>query len=145
MITRPMLGSAVAMLTAATAAAQSHSTPIARRPHSLEIAVVNSDQDSVSVVNSLSSQPLDLDPGPGVSRKVGSDPRTLTFTPDGLRLYVASKRGEGGSFPNSVFGSVQVLDAANGYAVLSTIAAGIGVEPFGVAAAADGGFVAVTN
>ena len=134
-----------ALLLAESAAAQSHSTPIAERNGVNRVARANADQDSVTVINSTTNLPIDLDPGPGIARKVGSNPRTLAFLPSGNKLYVANMRGEGGTFPNQVFGSVTVLDPNAGYAVLTTITNGIGVEPFGVAAAPDGGFVAVTN
>src|SRR5262245_27353755 len=102
-----------AFLLAESVEAQSHSTPVASRPLVARVAVVNPDQDSISVFNSNLNIPLDLDPGPGISRKVGSDPRTLAFLPSGNKLYVANMRGEGGTFPNQVFGSVTVLDTNN--------------------------------
>lgn len=141
----PLATVVLAVASSAPLFAQSHSTPIARRPHSVEIAAVNADQDSISVVHSKDAAVVDLDPGPGVSRAVGADPRTLAFTPSGGKLYVVDHRGEGGAFPNGVFGSVHVLDATAGYAVTKVIAAGVGVEPFGIAMAPDGGFAAVTG
>jgi DNA-binding beta-propeller fold protein YncE len=138
--------SALLALLAAPLAAQNHSTPVADRFGLHQIARANGDQNSVTVIDTSTDSVIDLDPlGPGVSVKVGAEPRTLAYLRDGTKLYVANMRGEGGTFPNQVFGSVTVLDATNGYQLVKTITEGIGVEPFGVAAAIDGGFVAVTN
>jgi DNA-binding beta-propeller fold protein YncE len=144
--TRLFSSSVLLLLLAVPVGAQTHSTPIAERRFANQVARVNSDQDSITVIDTSTNTALDLDPsGPGISVKVGSDPRTLTFLRTGTKLYVANMRGEGGSFPNQVFGSVSVLAPASGYSVVKTITAGIGVEPFGVASSADTGFVAVTN
>jgi YVTN family beta-propeller protein len=108
-----------------------------------EVWVCNRDNDSVSVVNTAT----------GVTTNeigVGVWPRSLAFSPDGTKVYVANQRGNVPVDVNFVTpftgteirGSVSVINVAS-KTVASTLT-NVGCEPYGIAFAPNGKYFAVT-
>lgn len=100
-------------------------TGVAVNPQGTRVYVVNSGDDSVSVI--------DADTGTaGVTIAVGRAPYGIALTPDGREAYVA----------NAGSNSVSIIDT-QAHVVTATIA--VGENPYGVAVAPDGARVYVTN
>jgi YVTN family beta-propeller protein len=117
----------VHVLAPPTTAQPTASSILALRPGGQELWVVNPDAASVSVLNVTTN---------GLNKQaeisVGALPRTLAFSPDGARVYVAvQERNE-----------LWVIDA-NSRAVLRRIA--VGHQPFGVAVSQNDGTILVSN
>jgi len=106
--------------------------------------VCNRDNNSVSVINSVSGTVVAEIP-------VGVNPRSLAFSADGTRVFVANQRGNvpvvknfiTGFSPSDVFGSVSVINTTT-LAVTQTLT-NVGVEPYGVAVAPNGKYFAVSG
>src|SRR5205085_9543835 len=114
----PMPPAAVALLRAPVSAAA-----VAVEAGGNILAAVNPDSSSVTLV--------DL-PGLAVRAEVGvgSDPRTLSFTPDGSRLLVANYGGN----------SISVISVASGRVEAEVI---VGNRPYGVVAGSDRAYVSL--
>jgi len=109
-----------------------------------EVWVCNRDNDSVSVI----------DVAAGVTTHqiaVGVRPRSLAFSADGTRVFVANQRGNvpvaanraTGFTGNEIRGTLSVIDAAT-HSVGTTLTQ-VGVEPYGVAVAPNGKYFAVST
>lgn len=131
--------------TASAALAQSAQvTSVAVNPaNPNEVWVCNRDNDSVSVVNTAT----------GVTTQeiaVGVWPRSLAFSPDGTKVYVANQRGNVPVDVNFVTpftgseirGSVSVINVAT--KTIATTLTNVGCEPYGIAFAPNGKYFAVT-
>jgi YVTN family beta-propeller protein len=106
--------------------------------------VANRDNNTVSLV--------DVAAGAVVAEvPVGVNPRSVSLSADGTRLFVANQRGDvplsansvTGIAPGARFGTLSVIDTAT-QTVTQTLG-GVGVEPYGVAVAPNGQFFAVTG
>jgi YVTN family beta-propeller protein len=109
-----------------------------------EVWVCNRGNDSVSVIDAAT--------GTTTSEiAVGVWPRTLAFSPDGSKVYVANQRGNvpiGVNFVTPFTGSelrgtVSVIDVAS-KSVTATLT-GVGTEPYGIAFAPNGKYFAVSG
>jgi YVTN family beta-propeller protein len=108
-----------------------------------EVWVCNRDNNSVSVVDvaaGVTTHEID----------VGVRPRSLAFSADGSRVFVANQRGNvpvtvnmaTGFTGSEIRGTVSVIDVA-GKSVSTTLTQ-VGVEPYGVAVSPNGKYFAVT-
>lgn len=112
------------------------------KPH--EVWVCNRGNDSVSVINTQSGATTH-------EIEVGVWPRSLAFSPDGTKVYVANQRGNVPVDVNFVTpftgseirGTVSVIDVAS--KSLSATLSNVGTEPYGVAFAPNGKYFAVTG
>ena len=144
---RTILHALVALgLTAASASAQhAQVSALAVDPtDSARVWTCNRDNDTVSLV--------DVSAGTVIAEiPVGVKPRSLALSADGTRLFVANQRGNiatsanavTGFRPNADPGTITVIDTAS-RSVLTTMPL-VGVEPYGVAVAPNGKYLAVTN
>lgn len=106
--------------------------------------VCNRDNNSVSVVNTVSGSVVAEIP-------VGVNPRSLAFSADGSKVFVANQRGNvpvtkhfvTGFSGSDIFGSVSVINTTT-LAVTQTLT-NVGVEPYGVAVAPNGKYFAVSG
>lgn len=109
-------------------------------PH--EVWVCNRDNNSVSVVDAAA----------GIATHeiaVGQRPRSLAFSADGARVFVANQRGNVpfdrnflGFNGSEVRGTVSVIDVAS-KSIRATL--DVGTEPYGVAVAPNGKYFAVSG
>src|SRR5215813_6978242 len=103
------------------------SSPIAVTPDNNFVWVVNTDSDSVSVIN------VQNDANQKVAEiEVGDEPNNLAITPNGQTVYVT----------NTISGTVSVISTASRQ-VVGTISAG--TEPYGIALTPNGTKLYVTN
>src|SRR5262245_1513662 len=103
------------------------SCPIAVTPDHNFVWVVNTDNDSVSVIN------VQNDANQKVAEiPVGDEPNNLAITPNGQTVYVA----------NTISGTVSVINTASRQ-VVGTIS--VGAEPYGIALTPNGTKLYVTN
>ena len=107
--------------------AESHSSPIALTTDGAWVWSVNTDSNTVSVMEVAADKNRKVAEVP-----VGTEPRCVAITPDNRKVYVT----------NAVSGDVSVLDAAT-YAVRKTIP--VGAEPTGCALNFDGTKLYVSN
>ena len=134
-------------LVAASAAAQhAQVSAVAVNPkNSGEVWATNRDNNSVAV----------LDVGVGALAAeiaVGNSPRSLAFSKNGARVFVANSRGNvpfnrdfaSPFLGTEVRGSVSVIDSATRSVIATLNADVVGVEPFGVAVAPNGKWFAVS-
>ncbi len=106
--------------------------------------VCNKDNGTVSVINVPTSSIVAEIP-------VGVHPRSLAFSADGSRVFVANQRGNVPVTTNFVTpftgtelrGSLSVINT--GTLSVSTTMSNVGVEPYGVAVAPNGKYFAVTG
>ncbi|MBI5432609.1 MAG: hypothetical protein HZA52_07255 [Planctomycetes bacterium] len=142
-----LLSGAVAAAVVSSAAVAQHAqvTCIAARPgNPTEVWTCNRDNNSVSVVD------LALY-GTVAQVPTGTWPRSLTFSADGSKVFVACQRGNVAldktfitPFDGSeIRGQVTVIDAAT-RTVLTTLN-DVGCEPYGIALAPNGKYFAVTG
>ncbi|MCE9593690.1 MAG: hypothetical protein K8S98_05815 [Planctomycetes bacterium] len=139
-------GAVAAVIVSATATAQhAQVTCVAARPGTPnEVWTCNRDNNSVSVVN------LALHGTVG-QVATGNWPRSLAFSADGSKVFVACQRGNVGfnqtfvsPFNGSeIRGQVTVINAAT-RTVITTLN-DVGVEPYGVQVAPNGKYFAVTG
>ena len=109
-----------------------------------ELWTCNRDNDSVTVVDAAAGAALAQIP-------VGVRPRSLAFSADGSRVFVANQRGDIPTSVNflapftgsEVRGSVSVIDVAT-RTVVKTLTQ-VGVEPYGIAVAPNGKYFAVSG
>lgn len=134
-------------LAAASIAPAQHAqvSAVAVNPNnSNEVWVCNRDNDSVSVVDvaaGVTTHEID----------VGVRPRSLAFSADGARVFVANQRGNvpvtahmaSGFTGSEIRGTVSVIDVAAKN--VATTLTQVGVEPYGVALAPNGKYFAVTS
>jgi YVTN family beta-propeller protein len=108
-----------------------------------EVWLCNRDNDSVSVIDTLAGAAThEID--------VGVRPRSLAFSHDGTRVFVANQRGNvpvtvhmaTGFSGSEIRGTVSVIDTAT-KSVVSTLT-DVGVEPYGIAVSPNGRWFAVT-
>ena len=122
----PTLAIALAVIGASPVwAVSARSSTIAASQDGAEVWVVNTDANTVSVVDTLTRAVVAETP-------VGRQPRTLAITPNGTKVYVACLGDN----------RVDVLDGTT-FALLRSIA--VGREPFGVAVAPNGARAYVAN
>lgn len=107
--------------------AESHSTPIALTANGAAVWSVNTDNNTVSVMDVANDRNRKV-----AEVAVGTEPRCVAITPDGRKAYVS----------NAVSGDVSVIDAGL-YTVLKTIP--VGAEPTGCALSFDGAKLYVAN
>jgi YVTN family beta-propeller protein len=139
-------GAVAAVIVSATATAQhAQVTCVAARPGTPnEVWTCNRDNNSVSVVN------LALH-GTVAQVATGNWPRSLAFSADGSKVFVACQRGNVAfnetfvtPFDGSeIRGQVTIIDAAT-RTVITTLN-DVGVEPYGIALAPNGEYFAVTG
>jgi YVTN family beta-propeller protein len=112
-----------AAATPATLAVSVSATAVAVDAGGATLAAVNPDSASVTL--------LDL-PSLGLRAevRVGADPRTLSFTPDGARLLVANYGGD----------SVSIISVASGQVLAEVV---VGGRPYGVVAGSDQAYVSL--
>ena len=103
------------------------SSPIAVTPDNNFVWVVNTDTDSVSVINVRNDANQKI-----AEIEVGDEPNNLAITPNGQTVYVA----------NTISGTVSVISTANRQ-VVGTIP--VGTEPYGIALTPNGSKLYVTN
>jgi YVTN family beta-propeller protein len=136
----------LAGLVGSSAAAQDHAqvSAVAVNPtNPSEVWVCNRGNDSVSVIDATTGALLD-------EIDVGVWPRSLAFSPDGTRVFVASQRGNVPITKNFVTpfdgseirGQVDVI-ATSTNTVVDSIT-DVGCEPYGLAVAPNGSWFAVT-
>jgi len=145
-----LAGSALCAALAVTSSAQNAQvSAVAVEPGNIDrVWVCNRDNNSVSVV--------DVSTGTTVAEiDVGVNPRSLTFSADGSRVFVANQRGDIPIGENWVStngfttgsgtlrGSVSVIDA--GALTLQTTLTNVGVEPYGVVTAPNGLYFVVSG
>ena len=135
-----------AFLAAPAAAQHAQVSPVRANPNdATEIWVVNRDNGSVSVVDTATGSVTAEIP-------VGVHPRSLDFSQDGTKVFVANKRGNvpvDVNFSTTFTGSeergtVSVIDVASKTVASTLNDIQVGVEPFGVAVAPNGKYFAVT-
>ena len=141
----PLIAAALVATVSQSSSQQSQVTSVAVNPaDSSEVWVCNRGNDSVSVV----------DASTGITTNeisVGVWPRSLAFSPDGAKVYVANQRG---NVPVSthfvtpfigseIRGTVSVIDVAS-KSVSSTLT-DVGTEPYGIAFAPNGEYFAVSG
>lgn len=142
-----LLSGAIAIVVVSAAATAQHAqvTCVAARPGvPTEVWTCNRDNNSVSVV----SLPLY---GTLAEIPTGNWPRSLAFSPDGSKVFVACQRGNVAfdttfitPFNGSeIRGQVTVIDAAT-RTVITTLN-DVGCEPYGLAVAPNGKYFAVTG
>lgn len=117
----------VHVLAPPTATPPSKSSLLALNPAGTELWVANPDADSVSVLSVASNTVTKL-----VEIPVGRQPRTLAFSPDGTRVFVACQGTN----------ELWVLNAA-GRSVAGRIP--VGHQPYGVAVSPSDGRILVSN
>ena len=137
---------ALAALSTTLVAQHAQVSAVAVRPNNLaEAWVVNRDNGSVSVINIIAGHAVaEID--------VGVWPRSLAFTPDSSRVFVANQRGNvpvdvhaGTPFVGTeIRGSVSVIDVATKTVIQTIPSAIVGVEPYGLAVAPNGKYFAVS-
>ncbi len=144
---RTMLRALLALgLTTAVASAQHvQVSAVAVNPADpTQVWACNRDNDTVSLV--------DVDAGTVIAEiPVGVKPRSVALSADGTRLFVANQRGNidihsnavTGFRPNADPGTITVIDTAS-RSVLTTVPL-VGVEPYGLAVAPNGKYLAVSN
>ncbi|MCC7010952.1 MAG: YncE family protein [Planctomycetes bacterium] len=136
---------ATAALLAPLASAQhAQVTAIAVNPtNPNEVWVCNRDNNSVSVIDTVSGAAThEID--------VGVRPRSLSFSADGTRVFVANQRGNVpvtsnmalGFTGSEIRGTLSVIDTAS--KTVATTLTNVGTEPYGVAVAPNGKYFAVT-
>jgi YVTN family beta-propeller protein len=111
-----------------------------------EVWATNRDNNSVAVVDTLSGSL-------SAEIAVGMSPRSLAFTPDGSRVFVANSRGNvpiqrnfASPFLGSeVRGTLSVIDSSTRSVIATLNADQVGVEPYGVAVAPSGKWFAVSG
>jgi YVTN family beta-propeller protein len=136
---------AAAALSSLAAAQNAQVSNVAVDPNDSNLVwTCNRDNDSVSVVDIAAETTLnEID--------VGIRPRSLAFSTDGTKLFVANQRGNVPHDMNfvtpftgaEVRGSVTVIDVAS--KTVSTTLTLVGTEAYGVAAAPNGKWFAVTG
>jgi YVTN family beta-propeller protein len=136
---------ATAALVATVSAQHAQTSAVAVNPNNTsEVWVCNRDNQSVSVIDTVA----------GVATAqidVGVKPRTLAFSADGQRVFVANQRGnvaETMSFISpfdgtEIRGTVSVIDVAS--RTVTTTMNLVGCEPYGLAVAPNGKYFAVTG
>jgi YVTN family beta-propeller protein len=117
----------VHVLAPPTAVRPSKSSLLALNPVGTELWVANPDADSVSVLGVNTNGAVKL-----VEISVGRQPRTLAFSPDGARVYVACQGTN----------ELWVLDAA-ARNVVRRVA--VGHKPYGVAVSPTDGQILISN
>ena len=136
---------ATSALVAASSAQNAQTSAVAVNPaHPSEVWVCNRDNASVSVIDTTAGVATAQIP-------VGVRPRTLAFSADGARVFVANQRGNVPVTTNFVTpfsggeirGTVSVIDVAS-KTVTSTLTL-VGCEPYGLAVAPNGKYFAVTG
>jgi YVTN family beta-propeller protein len=140
----PLLSLAALLLAAPALAQHAQTSAVAVDPGDPRVVwATNRDNDSVARVDTVAGLTTD-------EIVVGVRPRTIAFSPDGSRAFVANMRGD---VPvdvnfltpfsgNEVRGSVSVIDTAS-RTVVQTLT-DVGVEPYGVAVAPNGAYLAVS-
>jgi 6-phosphogluconolactonase (cycloisomerase 2 family) len=133
---------------AATAGAQhAQVSAVAVHPtNASEVWACNRDNGTVAVVDATLGALVAEIP-------VGVNPRSIAFTPDGTRAYVANQRGNvpvDVSFISpftgaEIRGTLSVIDTATRTVIQTLDSAQVGVEPYGVAVAPSGKYFAVTG
>lgn len=142
-----LLSGVVAAVVVSTAASAQHAqvTCVAARPGvPTEVWTCNRDNNSVSVVSLALHGALTEIP-------TGNWPRSLAFSADGSKVFVACQRGNVAfdktfitPFDGSeIRGQVTVIDVAT-RSVITTLN-DVGVEPYGIAVAPNGEYFAVTG
>lgn len=136
---------AAALLAPFAAAQHAQVSSIAVNPNNpAEVWVCNRDNNSVSVIDATTGVAThEID--------VGVRPRSLAFSSDGTRVFVANQRGNVPVTVNmatgftglEIRGSVSVIDTT-AKAVATTLT-NVGTEPYGVAVAPNGMYFAVTG
>ncbi len=135
----------MALFLAGTAAAQHvRVTSVAPNPaDASEVWVCNRGNDSVSVVDTTSATVVEI--------PVGVWPRSLAFSADGTRVFVANQRGNVEVTKHFVTpfdgselrGTISVIDVGT-HAVVDTLTQ-VGTEPYGLAVSPNGEWLAVTG
>ncbi len=143
---KPLFVLAAAICTSLTASAQSAKvTCVAARPGTPnEVWTCNRDNNSVSVVSLTTHTTVAEIP-------TGNWPRSLAFSADGSKVFVACQRGNVAFNTNfttpfngsEIRGQVYVIDAAT--RTVSTTLNSVGCEPYGIAVAPNGAYFAVTG
>lgn len=136
---------AATLVVASASAQHAQVSSIAVNPlNSSELWVCNRDNDSVSVINTVAGHAThEID--------VGVRPRSLAFSADGTRLFVANQRGNvpvtthfvSPFLGGEIRGTVSVIDVATKL-VTNTLTT-VGCEPYGVAVSPNGKYLAVSG
>lgn len=144
---RALSSSAVLAALAATTLAQHVKvSAVAVDPADAQVIwVCNRENHSVSVIDTST------DPAGVTEIQVGIHPRSLAFSGDGTRVFVANQRGNipldhnavTGFDPGAERGTVSVIDVAS--KTVTTTLTNVGVEPYGIAVAPSGEWFAVSG
>lgn len=136
---------AASLVVASATAQHAQVSSVAINPlNSSELWVCNRDNDSVSVINTVAGHAThEID--------VGVRPRSLAFSADGTRVFVANQRGNvpvtthfASPFPGGeIRGTLTVIDVATKL-VTNTLTT-VGCEPYGVAVSPNGKYLAVSG
>jgi len=142
---RSSLPIACGLLAAGVHAQHAQVSAVAVNPtNSNEVWVCNRDNGSVSVIDvatGVATHEID----------VGVFPRSLSFSADGSRVFVANQRGNvpvtvnmaTGFTGSEIRGTVSVIDTAS--KTVATTLTQVGVEPYGVATSPNGKYIVVTG
>ncbi len=136
----------LALSSASAYAQHAQVSAVAVHPNNIgEVWATNRDNNSVAVVNAAGGVLA-------AEIAVGMQPRSLAFSRDGSRVFVANSRGNvpfnrhfaspfsGGE----IRGSVSVIDSASRSVIATLNADKVGVEPYGVAVSPSGKWFAVS-
>jgi YVTN family beta-propeller protein len=138
---------ALAALAVPAIAQHAQVSAVAVEPGNIDrVWVCNRDNGSVSVI--------DVGTGSAVAEiDVGVEPRSLAFSADGSRVFVANQRGDipigdnivttNGFQGGGLRGSLSVIDT--GTLQVTTTLSNVGVEPYGVAVAPNGMYFVVSG
>ena len=141
----PSAFTACVTLVAPVVAQHTQVSAVAIQPNAPErVWVCNKDNGTVACIDVNGSAIL-------AEIQVGVHPRSLAFSPDGARLFVANQRGNVPIDRNFVTpfngtemrGTVSVIDVA-GFAVQTTLS-NVGTEPYGVAVSPNGKYFVVSG
>ena len=136
---------ATTLVAASSAAQHAQVSSIAVNPGSdQQVWVANRDNHTVSLVDTFHNSVL-------AEIQVGINPRSVSLSADGTRLFVANQRGNiplransvSGFPPSADPGTITVIDTA-GRSVLTTIPQ-VAVEPYGVVVSPNGKYFAVSG
>lgn len=135
---------AVAICAATVQAQNAQVSSVAVQPNNTNrVWACNRDNGTVGVVDVATSSLVAEIP-------VGVDPRSLAFSADGTKVFVANQRGNiphsantvTGFAPGALRGTISVIDVGS-LSVQSTLS-NVGVEPYGVTVAPNGKYIAVS-